>query len=591
MSSIIKLLPPNVANQIAAGEVIQRPSSVVKELLENSVDCGAKNIKLIIKDAGKTLIQVLDDGMGMNKNDLNMCILRHSTSKIQNSVDLFNLKSMGFRGEALSSIASICHLKIKSNQTEQRDIGCEIQVKCGKIISNKEVVCKKGTSVIVKNLFYNVPARRNFLKSNNVELKHIIDEFHRVALINNKINFIFFHNGNEIFNLKSSIFRERIIRIFGKSIDEKLVPIKESTEIAKIKGFVIKPQFSRKTRGSQFFFVNRRFIKNSHLSHAVKSAYDGLIDDTHYPSFFLCFQVPTDSIDVNIHPNKTEIKFDNDQSIYAILKSSIKHSLGQFNISPTIDFENSINLNTPYNYKDKSVSLPKIEYNRSYNPFELSDQLKTDESFTNVEILKKESSLKTIFHDYDKYVFFPAFQLNNSYIISKNSSGIVIIDQKRAHQRVLYEKFLKFFSQNKNSSQNLIFPLKLDFNKSEIMILKTLKKPLIHLGFKFKKFDSNNVVLSAFNPIFKENEIFDIFQNLIENQSSDVKKTSLSANDYMAKIFSISSCIKKGIKLEQKEQEALVNDLFACKDPNVSPLNKLIFKVISIDSIDKKIFK
>ena len=591
MSSIIKLLPPNVANQIAAGEVIQRPSSVVKELLENSVDCGAKNIKLIIKDAGKTLIQVLDDGMGMNKNDLNMCILRHSTSKIQNSVDLFNLKSMGFRGEALSSIASICHLKIKSNQTEQGDIGCEIQVKCGKIISNKEVVCKKGTSVIVKNLFYNVPARRNFLKSNNVELKHIIDEFHRVALINNKINFIFFHNGNEIFNLKSSIFRERIIRIFGKSIDEKLVPIKESTEIAKIKGFVIKPQFSRKTRGSQFFFVNRRFIKNSHLSHAVKSAYDGLIDDTHYPSFFLCFQVPTDSIDVNIHPNKTEIKFDNDQSIYAILKSSIKHSLGQFNISPTIDFENSINLNTPYNYKDKSVSLPKIEYNRSYNPFELSDQLKTDESFTNVEILKKESSLKTIFHDYDKYVFFPAFQLNNSYIISKNSSGIVIIDQKRAHQRVLYEKFLKFFSQNKNSSQNLIFPFKLDFNKSEIMILKNLKKPLIHLGFKFKKFDSNNVVLSAFNPIFKENEIFDIFQNLIENQSSDVKKTSLSANDYMAKIFSISSCIKKGIKLEQKEQEALVNDLFACKDPNVSPLNKLIFKVISIDSIDKKIFK
>jgi len=591
MSSIIKLLPPNVANQIAAGEVVQRPSSVVKELLENSVDCGAKNIKLIIKDAGKTLIQVLDDGMGMNKNDLNMCILRHSTSKIQNSVDLFNLKSMGFRGEALSSIASICHLKIKSNQTEQRDIGCEIQVKSGKIISNKEVVCKKGTSVIVKNLFYNVPARRNFLKSNNVELKHIIDEFHRVALINSKINFIFFHNGNEIFNLKSSIFRERIIRIFGKSIDEKLVPIKESTEIAKIKGFVIKPQFSRKTRGSQFFFVNRRFIKNSHLSHAVKSAYDGLIDDTHYPSFFLCFQVPTDSIDVNIHPNKTEIKFDNDQSIYAILKSSIKHSLGQFNISPTIDFENSINLNTPYNFKDKSVNLPKIEYNRSYNPFELSDQLKIDESFTNVEILKKESSLKTIFHDYDKYVFFPAFQLNNSYIISKNSSGIVIIDQKRAHQRVLYEKFLKFFSQNKNSSQNLIFPLKLDFNKSEIMILKTLKKPLIHLGFKFKIFDSNNIVLSAFNPVFKENDIFDIFQNLIENQSSDVKKTSLSANDYMAKIFSISSCIKKGIKLEQKEQEALVNDLFACKDPNVSPLNKLIFKVISIDSIDKKIFK
>lgn len=271
MSSIIKLLPKNVANQIAAGEVVQRPSSIVKELLENSVDSGSKNIKLIIKDSGKTLIQVIDDGRGMDKNDLKLCILRHSTSKIKHSNDLFNLETMGFRGEALSSIASVCHLTIRSNQKLDKDIGNEIHVKEGKINAENEVVCKKGTSVIVKNLFYNVPARRNFLKSNNVELRHIIDEFHRVALINYNINFIFYNNENEIFNLKSSIYRERIIRIFGKSIDEKLVPIKELTEIAKITGFIIKPQFSRKTKTAQFLFVNRRFVKNTHLSHSIRS--------------------------------------------------------------------------------------------------------------------------------------------------------------------------------------------------------------------------------------------------------------------------------------------------------------------------------
>ena len=591
MSSIIKLLPKNVANQIAAGEVVQRPSSIVKELLENSVDSGSKNIKLIIKDSGKTLIQVIDDGRGMDKNDLKLCILRHSTSKIKHSNDLFNLETMGFRGEALSSIASVCHLTIRSNQKLDKDIGNEIHVKEGKINAENEAVCKKGTSVIVKNLFYNVPARRNFLKSNNVELRHIIDEFHRVALINYNVNFIFYNNENEIFNLKSSIYRERIIRIFGKSIDEKLVPIKELTEIAKITGFIIKPQFSRKTKTAQFLFVNRRFVKNTHLSHSIRSAYEGLISDNHYPSFFLSFEVPNETIDVNIHPNKTEIKFENDQSIYAILKSSVKHSLGQFNISPTIDFENRVDLNTPYDYKNKTVKYPKIDFNKSYNPFDISNETKIDESFSNVKILKQESSLETSLYDYDKFRFFPAFQLNNSYIVSKNRSGIVIIDQKRAHQRILYERFLQFFSSETNSSQTLIFPLKLDFNSDEIEILQNLKKPLIHLGFKFKKFDKNNIELSSINSMFNQNEIADIFVNLIKNHESRLKRSSISINDYMARIFAKTSCIKKGVKLEPKEQESLVNDLFACKDPNVSPFSKLIFKVISIDSITKKFFK
>jgi DNA mismatch repair protein MutL len=420
--SIIKLLPDSVANQIAAGEVVQRPSSVVKELLENSIDSGAKTIKLIIKDAGKTLIQVIDDGLGMNKDDLKKCFFRHTTSKIRNSKDLYSLETMGFRGEALSSIASVSHMSIISNQDANDSLGYEIKLDGGEEKSFDEIGSAKGTTISVKNLFFNIPARRNFLKSDNVELKHIIDEFHRVALINHNINFIFLNNNNELFNLSESIFKERIIRIFGKSTKQKLIPINEETDIAKISGFVFKPEYSRKTRSTQFFFVNNRFIKNSHLNHAVKTAYEGLIQDNLFPSYFLKINVPLNSIDVNIHPNKTEIKFDNDQSIYAILKSSIKHSLGQFNIAPTIDFNNNINLNTPYSFKDREASIPKVDYNKAFNPFEnltkpvdlktkdfdfsnFDDSVVQDHFNNELEILKTNS--------------FPSFQLKSKYIITK----------------------------------------------------------------------------------------------------------------------------------------------------------------------------
>ena len=591
--SIIKLLPENVANQIAAGEVVQRPSSVVKELLENSIDSGAKSVKLIIKDAGKTLIQVIDDGCGMNKVDLNKCFLRHATSKIRNSKDLFDLKTMGFRGEALSSIAAVSHLTINSNKILDEDLGNEIKLEAGKITSKNEILCKKGTSISVRNLFFNIPARRNFLKSDNVELRHVIDEFHRIALINHEIDFIFVNNGNELFNLKKSIFKERIIRIFGKSTEQKLVPIREKTDIASIEGFVYKPEYTKKTRSTQFFFVNNRFVKNSHLHHAVKTAYDGLIFDNYYPSYFLNFKVPTDSIDVNIHPNKTEIKFDNDQSIYAILKSSIKHSLGQFNIAPTIDFESSVNLNTPYSYINKEASIPRVDYNKAFNPFDNSE-------LTPVFSSKKTSfeGLEKSFKNIDSKIFednssitFPVFQLNSNYIITKTSAGIVIIDQKRAHQRILYEKFLKELSFSNNSSQALIFPIKLDFNNEENRILESVKNPLIHLGFKFNKFDQEGIEISGIHPFFSENQIDSFFQELINSEISNFQKTSHTINDFLAKILSKSSSLKSGVQLEKKIQVSLVNDLFACKDPNISPFNKLIFKVISTEEINKIFFK
>ena len=592
MSSLIKLLPDNVANQIAAGEVVQRPSSVVKELLENSVDCGSKTIKLVIKDAGKTLIQVIDDGPGMSIEDLNICFLRHATSKIRNSSDLFDLNTMGFRGEALSSIAAVSHMKISSNKILDQDLGNEIKLKGGEVISKTEVLCKKGTSISVQNLFFNIPARRNFLKSDNVELRHIIDEFHRVSLINNSINFIFINNENEIFNLKTSIFKQRIIRIFGKSTQEKLVPINESTEIAKISGFIVKPEHSKKTKTSQFFFVNNRFVKNPHLHHAVRSAYEGLILENHHPSYFLCFNVPNNSIDVNIHPNKTEIKFDNDQSIYAILKSSIKHSLGQFNISPTIDFENSVNLNTPYQFKDKRALFPSVDFNKSFNPFDVFlDSPKHIE--VNLESsIKKGSSVENIFGEYkNSVVSFSVFQLNNTYLITKISSGVVIIDQKRAHQRILYEKFLMEISEGNNSSQTLIFPIKIDLNSQEIRLLSNMRKSLVNLGFSFNKFDENQIEVSAIHPVFLENKIQEFFQELIDNEISEFKNNSNSLNDYIAKVLSKCSSIKSGFKLEKLQQESLVNDLFACKESNISPFDKIIFKIVSTDSIKKMFFK
>ncbi|MDC3348854.1 DNA mismatch repair endonuclease MutL [Flavobacteriaceae bacterium] len=588
--SIIKLLPDSVANQIAAGEVVQRPSSVVKELLENSIDSGAKTIKLIIKEAGKTLIQVIDDGVGMNEDDLKKCFFRHTTSKIRSSKDLFSLETMGFRGEALSSIASVSHMSIVSNQDSSDSLGFEIKLDGGEEKSLTEVVSSKGTSISVKNLFFNIPARRNFLKSDNVELKHIIDEFHRVALINHDVNFIFTNNNNEIFNLSKSIFKERIIRVFGKSSKQKLIPINEETEIAKISGFVFKPEFSRKTRSTQFFFVNNRFIRNSHLNHAVKTAYEGLIQDNLYPSYFLRINVPLNSIDVNIHPNKTEIKFDNDQSIYAILKSSIKHSLGQFNIAPTIDFDNNINLNTPYSYKNKVASIPKVDYNQAFNPFK---------NLTNPVVVKtKDFDLKNLNDSNHQDQFnnelellktnnFPSFQIKSKYIITKTSSGIVIIDQKRAHQRILYENFLKELSNKVNPIQTLLFPITLDFNLEEIRMLKLIEAPLIHLGFKFNSFGDEGIEISGIHPFLDQSHILELFQEFLKNKDYGQDNATHTLNDLIAKLLSKYSSISSNETINIKLQESLVNDLFACKDPNVSPFGKLIFKLISLEEIIK----
>ncbi len=526
MSDIIQLLPDHVANQIAAGEVVQRPASVIKELLENAIDAYAQNIQVVVKDAGKTLIQVVDDGAGMSLTDARMCFERHATSKIKSAEDLFSLNTKGFRGEALASIAAIAHVELKT-KPEDEEVGTCIKIEGSKITSQEPCVTPKGTSLCVKNLFYNIPARRNFLKSDAVELRHIIDEFQRVAMAHPSIAFSLFHNSGELFQLPATNHRQRITNIFGGKTNEKLVPVNEDTEILKISGFVGKPEFAKRSRGEQFFFVNNRFIKSPYLNHAVSAAFEGLLKEKTYPSYFLYLDVNPKSIDINIHPTKTEIKFDDEHALYAMLRSAIKHSLGQFSVAPVLDFDRDSNLDTPYEYKNKQAEVPKIEVDRSFNPFENelnttsirsgkshSFRKETTQSweslyaglnaapendqhqFKQVEFESEEVTGK-LFDDNHSGPEAGTFQLQKKYIVSTLKSGILVIDQNRAHTRILYEELLKNITISAAVSQQLLFPLQLQFNTHEIEMLKEIKESLEQTGFIFSNIEDENVEITA----------------------------------------------------------------------------------------------
>jgi DNA mismatch repair protein MutL len=613
MSSIIQLLPDHVANQIAAGEVVQRPASVVKELLENAVDARATDIKLIIKDAGKSLIQVIDNGLGMSVTDARLCFERHATSKIRQAEDLFSLHTKGFRGEALASIAAIAHIEMKTKQ-DQEELGTHIVIEGSKFVSQEVAVLPKGTSFAVKNLFFNIPARRNFLKSDIVEYKHVIDEFQRVALAHPKIHFTFYHNGSDMFNLPPSTLRQRIVNIFSGKTNEKLVPVQEETEIVSIQGFVSKPEFAKKNRGEQFFFVNDRFIKSGYLHHAVMAAYDGILKDGAQPSYFLYLTVPPNTIDINIHPTKTEIKFDDEQALYAILRASIKHSLGQFNVAPVLDFDRDANLDTPYHYKDLEGETPTIQVNRDFNPFseeKPSKQFssykkpeptasweslyvglkhdtetfsaKSDFTFTNEEItssLFNEEEVEQVVHK--------TYQIHKKYIVSPIKSGMVIVDQQRAHQRVLYEQFLVSMTVHQASSQQLLFPLNLFFSTNEMELIAELQLSLMNTGFVFEESRADHVVISGIPVNVTESEVSIVLEQLLSDLQDGIPESSFSQNDTIAKSMAKSLAVKTGTYLTEKEQENLVNGLFACKDPNVSPFQKPTFITMRVEDLDKK---
>ena len=614
MADIIQLLPDHVANQIAAGEVVQRPASVVKELLENSIDANASVIKLIIKDAGKTLIQVIDNGKGMSVTDARLSFERHATSKIRNANDLFQIETKGFRGEALASIAAIAHVELKTKQ-EQDEVGTSLTIEGSKVESQDVVVTPTGTSIAVKNLFFNIPARRNFLKSNPVETRHIIDEFHRVALAHPSISFTMFHNGGEVFNLPESNYRQRVVNIFGNKTNEKLVPVEEETEVLSISGFVGKPEYAKKTRGEQFFFVNNRFIKSAYLNHAVLSAFEGLIKDGTHPSYFLNLTVDPKSIDINIHPTKTEIKFDDEHTLYAILRSSIKHSLGQFNIAPVLDFEKDSNLETPYSYKNKDASKPNVEVDRDFNPFKdeskskgLSGRYKKESTQAweslYVGLESKGNNSKTDFSEvhFESETITPSmfeneesvhqtqttYQLHNKYIVSTIKSGMLVIDQHKAHQRVLYEEFLKNFTVKEAISQQLLFPLTLHYSKQEIEVLKQLKNQLETSGFVFPKMNDETIEITGVPVSVSESEVSIILEQLISDVENEVPDSNFSQTDLLAKSMAKSLAIKTGQQLTKVEQEHLVNSLFACKEPTVTPTNKNIFITMTVEDLDKK---
>lgn len=615
MSSIIQLLPDHVANQIAAGEVVQRPASVVKELLENAVDAGATDIKLIIKDAGKSLVQVIDNGKGMSVTDSRLCFERHATSKIRQAEDLFSLHTKGFRGEALASIAAIAHVEMKTKQ-EQDELGTHIIIEGSKFVSQEPSVLPKGTSFAVKNLFFNIPARRNFLKSETVEFRHIVDEFQRVALAHPNIYFTMYHNGSEMFNLPNSNYRQRIVNVFSGKTNEKLVPIQEETEIVTIEGFVGKPEFAKKNRGEQFFFVNDRFIKSGYLHHAVMAAYEGLLPNGSQPTYFIYLNVPPNTIDINIHPTKTEIKFDDEHALYAILRSTIKHSLGQFNVAPVLDFDRDPNLDTPYQYQNKTAEYPTVQVDSTFNPFadekpskqfsggsnsykkqevagsnweSLYVGLKNDTSEVETFSFESEEVTASLFDEKEEeQTINRTYQIHKKYIVSPIKSGMVIMDQGRAHQRILYEQFLTNMTVQQASSQQLLFPLQMYFSNNELKLIAELKPSLENTGFVFEAFDTDSIHISGIPVNTTESEISMVLEQLLSDLQDGIPDSSFSQNDTIAKSMAKSLAVKTGTYLTEKEQENLVNNLFACKEPNVSPFQKPTFITMRVEDIDKR---
>jgi DNA mismatch repair protein MutL len=602
MSDIIKLLPDSVANQIAAGEVVQRPASVVKELIENAVDSGATEVKLIIKDAGKTLIQVIDNGCGMSPTDARLSFERHATSKISSANDLFQIRSKGFRGEALASIAAVAHVELKTKRHTD-DVGSHLIIEGSKIILQEPVSCANGSTFSVKNIFFNIPARRNFLKSDKVEWKNIIDEFERVALTHPEIAFELHHNDDVIFKLPISNLKERILNIFGKNYNHKLAPIQEETSIIKIKGYIGKPEFAKKTRGEQFFFVNNRFIKSVYLNHAVVNAYYDLIEKNHHPSYFIYLDIDPSKIDVNIHPTKTEIKFEDEKAIYAILSSASRQAIGKNNLSPIIDFEKEVSFDVLPARKDQEIKHPKVNINKDYNPFNAEKKSSSfhkttsdifDESTLDFQndfeqkTLTFESEINETEQDISQETLGKnLFQIHNRYIVSQLKSGIIIVDQRSAHKRILYEKLLKRFNNGHTVSQQLLFPISIDLNPSDFALLEDVWEKIRNLGFDIELFGKNTIVVNAMPYEIESSNVEKIFQDLLEQLKHSANDLLTHLNEKMAKLTANYSAISRNKPLSNEEMEHLISQLFSCENPYYTPNGKPTLKTFSLDDLNE----
>ncbi|MDA3930278.1 MAG: DNA mismatch repair endonuclease MutL [Prolixibacteraceae bacterium] len=612
MSDIIHLLSDSVANQIAAGEVIQRPASVVKELVENAIDSGATKIQIQIKDAGRTLVQVSDNGKGMSPTDARMAFERHATSKIRNADDLFAINTMGFRGEALASIASVADVELRTKR-EDDEIGTSIHIAASEVKTQEVVAAQNGTTFMVKNLFFNVPVRRKFLKSNTTEVKHIITEIQRVALANPAIAFTMQHNGTPVYDLPVANFRKRIVNIFGNNMNQSLVPINNETSMAKITGFIGQPKFARRTFGEQFFFVNGRYMKHPFFHRGIMQAYDRILPKEMIPAYFISFEVDPAVIDINIHPTKTEIKFENERALWQLLHAAVREGLGKFNVMPSIDFDQSGSVDIPLSLKSsEGLSQPSIEIDPSFNPFEERKISVSSPGFSSDRDKKQADNWEKLYggsptiemqssSEDDQTSFIDQAQqapveqgrnfilFKNKYILTPVKSGLMVIDQRRAHQRILFEQFMITISNHESVSQQMLFPQTLEINTSDATLLLTMLDDLNSIGFDIREFGPNTFIINGVPGMLDNNNAAGIIEGLLEefkNSASDMKER---AKERLATSLAIASSIEYGQAISQEEAGGLIDSLFACQTPNYTPTGKLVLEIIQMDEIEKRL--
>jgi DNA mismatch repair protein MutL len=614
LPDIIQLLPDNIANQIAAGEVIQRPASAVKELLENAVDAGATEIKLIINDAGKELVQVIDNGQGMSETDARMAFERHATSKISNIEDLFRIKTMGFRGEALASIAAVAQVELKTKRAED-ETGIYLEIENSIVKKQEPVAAAVGTSIAMKNLFFNVPARRNFLKSNAAELRNIIDEFTRVAMSFPNVFFSLTSNGQQVFSLEKGSLKQRIIQILGANYNSKLVTVQEQTDYMNIYGFVGKPETAKKTRGSQYFFVNNRFIKSAYLNHAVVGAFNEMIAKDSFPMYALFIDLDPSQLDINVHPTKQEIKFEDEQIIYAFVQSAVKHSLAQFSISPTLDFELDASIerldavSNPFTEEKKSSAASSSLYNtfskkNQAHFIDTKSELKNWKSFYEKDEkssgtlepdphsgeISQQAAVNPVLHQSPNLPFtlnMPLVQLHHTFIVLQNDKGYLLIHQQNAHERILYEKFIKAVDGKPIAAQRSLFPLTIELMGADAVLLKELLPDLQHLGYLVEPFGNNTFVLQGTPADVEQGNEKTAIEKMLEQYKHFSTDLKFSKREKLLRSMALQQSIKAGKALTDKEMTFLITDLFTCSIPNITANGKPTYLEFKKEDLDK----
>jgi DNA mismatch repair protein MutL len=611
MEDIIRLLPDSIANQIAAGEVVQRPASVVKELLENSIDAGATEIKLIVRESGKSLIQVIDDGKGMSGTDARMAFERHATSKIQTAEDLFRIRSMGFRGEALASIAAVAQVELKTRRA-QDELGHILQIEASEVKKQEPAGCSGGTSICVRNLFYNTPARRNFLKSNPVELRHINDEIQRVMLANPHVRFRFVHNDQEVMQLEDGKLSKRIVQIFGKNYQKQLIPVQEETPDIKVTGYIGKPENAKKTRGEQFFFVNNRFIRSAYQNKALVNAYQGLIGDDYFPFYVLFIEMDPQLIDINVHPTKTEVKFQDDRLLFSVIQAAAKQALASFNVTPSLDFDTDVNFEQyfPGRQERSGGTFVGNTQERNYAQFKTIERPNAKNWESLYAGINREEELHKLraereIEGPEKVVTFPSkmdrvgsqshlsqevenkktLQLHGRYLLRQVKSGMVMIDQRAAHERILFERYLQRFKHPEGVSQSCLFPQQLELNPSDMSLVMEIRPEVRKLGFEYEEFGKNCIVINGVPSEIINASEKQIFEGLIEQYKQNQSSLSISTEENLARSLAKRTAIQAGKVLQEQEADHLFDQLFACEQPNYTVDGLPTFVVLSLDKI------